>query len=199
MSGRRALRSLSVFTDALLGAAVLVIAVVFLGTIAAPDHVPAPTLFGRSVLAVTSGSMTPTLRASDAILADVTVDAADIDPGDVVVYRSDARPDLLITHRVIGASTHIDGSRSFITAGDAVARGTNDTVDEDRMVGRLTTRLPGIGVILAGAHNPLVPLLFTIAALLAHGALLLSCSTDHHTTGNRHRPNVSHREKDHST
>lgn len=191
MAGRRALRTLCVATDGLLGATALVLIVMFLGTIAAPDRVPAPTLFGRSVLTITSASMRPTLDVGDAILADITVDAHDIEPGDVVVYRSDVRPDLLITHRVIGASTRLDGSRSLVTAGDAVENGRSDVVTDDRLVGRLTTRLPNAGIALAAADNALVPALFTLAALLAHGARLISCSTDHHTNGIRRHPGAS--------
>lgn len=188
MIGPRILRSLCVCTDALLGATALVLVAMFIGTIAAPDRVPAPTLFGRSVLTITSASMSPTLDVGDAILADVTVDADDIEPGDVVVYRSEVRPDLLITHRVIGASTGLDGSRSFVTAGDAVANARSDVVDDARLVGRLTTRLPNAGIALAAADNVLVPALFTLAALLAHGARLLSCSTHPHHIGNGDDP-----------
>ena len=47
-------------------------------------------------------------------------------------------------------------------------------------------------IALAATDNALVPALFTLAALLAHSAHLLSCSTDHHPNGIRRRPSVPH-------
>jgi signal peptidase len=73
---------------------------------------------GYTSASITSGSMMPTLRVGDVVIA-VDHDGTKIAPGTVVVYEEPRRHDL-VTHRVV--STNADGS--YITKGDA--NGGND-------------------------------------------------------------------------
>ncbi len=73
---------------------------------------------GYTSASITSGSMMPTLRVGDVVIA-VDHDGTKIAPDTVVVYEEPRRHDL-VTHRVV--STNPDGS--YITKGDA--NGGND-------------------------------------------------------------------------
>ncbi len=73
---------------------------------------------GYTSASITSGSMMPTLRVGDVVIA-VDHDGTKIAPDTIVVYEEPRRHDL-VTHRVV--STNPDGS--YITKGDA--NGGND-------------------------------------------------------------------------
>lgn len=199
MTSRRALRLLSSTTDLLLVATLVLTLVLLSGRIAESEHPGLPTWFGRSVLAVTSGSMSPTLGVGDAVVADVSVEPDDVTIGDVVVYTSPVRRDMVITHRVVDTRITDDGRRVFTTSGDATSASDTAIVTEDRLIGRMSTRLPFVGLAMAGAANPVVPIAFTLAAVLARTALWTSSSTRPLTIGIRRRPGVSLHRKDHDT
>jgi signal peptidase I len=195
----RALRVLCATTDVLLLVTVVLSLTLLTGRIAGGEHPGLPTWFGRSVLAVTSGSMTPTLRTGDALVADLTVPAEEIRAGDVIVYTSPVRSDMVITHRVVAVDDHPGGELVFTTSGDGTSAVDTARVVEDQILGRMSVRLPFAGVALAATTNAVVPIAFTTAALLARTALLTSRSATHHIHGIRRRPGVSLHEKDNDT
>jgi signal peptidase I len=199
VTSNRALRVLCGTTDLLLLVTVTLSLALFAGRLTDGEHPGLPTWFGRSVLAVTSGSMAPTLRTGDAVVADLTVDTAEITPGDVIVYVSAVRPDMMITHRVTAVDADGDGDRVFTTSGDATSMVDTAMVSEHQVVGRMTARLPFAGVALAATTDAVVPIAFTAAALLAHLALQTSRSTTDHINGTRRRPGAPLHQKDHDT
>jgi signal peptidase I len=199
VTGNRGLRLLSSTTDLLLVATLVVALALLSGRVTGSERPGLPTWFGRSVLAVTSGSMSPTLGVGDAVVADVTIEPDEITTGDVVVYTSPVLPDMLITHRVVDTGIAADGRRVFTTSGDATSATDTATVTEEQLIGRMSTRLPFAGLAMAAATNVVVPVAFTVASVLARTALWTSRSTRSHTIGIRRRPGVSLDQKDNDT
>lgn len=80
-----------------------------------------PSVFGYRALFVVSGSMEPTLKTDQFVLAH-TVDAKDVEVGDIVAYNKDGR---YIVHRIIDEEEDEDGTKLFQFQGD-----NNDAPDE---------------------------------------------------------------------
>ena len=113
---------------------------------------------GYTSASSTSGSMMPTLRIGDVVIA---VDHGDdeIAPGTIVVYEDPRKHDL-VTHRVV--SVNADGS--YITKGDV--NGVNDPAPIPAANIRGTTRwiVPFVGLPRVwAAQRQWTPLILTIA------------------------------------
>ena len=194
MTRHRSLRMLCILNDTLRAVLLVAVAVLMVVGLSAPGAVASAAGLGKSILAVTSGSMSPLLRVGDAIVADVDVDPAKIAVGDIIVFRSAASPDLLVTHRVVALRTTAAGDHTFVTGGDA--NGAPDTVpvSREQIVGRLETRLPKVGYVLAAADNAAVVSLFAAGSVLSHGALFIARSAG--TSGAGHRRGDPNHRKD---
>jgi signal peptidase len=73
-----------------------------------------PSVFGYRVLYVVSGSMEPTIKTNQFVLAH-TIDAKDVEVGDIVAYNRDGR---YIVHRIIDEEDDEDGTVLFQFQGD---------------------------------------------------------------------------------
>lgn len=192
MQRHRPLRLLCVFTDAVLLLVVVGVATLAVSGLPGPDRSGVGPVFGKSVLAVTSGSMSPKLQVGDAIVADVDLDPEDIAVGDVIVFRSAEAAELIITHRVLSRQTTSTGDVVFTTGGDANDAPDGTAVARDQVVGRLDQRLPKVGYLLAAADSTAAVALFAVGSVLAHGALVIVRSAD--ATGvSRRRGDPNHR------
>ena len=102
-----------------------------------------PPLPSRWVLArVTGPSMAPTVRAGDRLLVRRVRPGAAVHPGDVVLARFPARPDLLVVKRVrrpVPGGHWVEGDNPLVTD-DSRAYGVAVVVG--RVVGRVRPR-PG--------------------------------------------------------
>ncbi len=108
---------------------------------------------------ITSGSMQPTLRVGDVVIA-VDHDGTEIAPNTVVVYEEPRKHDL-VTHRVV--STNPDGS--YITRGDG--SGVNDPAPIPAASIRSKARwiVPFVGLPRVwAAQRQWTPLILTITA-----------------------------------
>ena len=117
---------------------------------------------------VQSGSMAPTLRPGDAIVAR-TVSPDEVGVGDVVTFRDPSRQGMLVTHRVVERKR--EGAEfSFVTRGDANTGEEQWSIAENGKLGRLETRVPAIGRALrpltgfAGASTAIAVTLALVAA-----------------------------------
>jgi nickel-type superoxide dismutase maturation protease len=103
-----------------------------------PDPGPVPTLGSAWALArVTGPSMAPTVRSGDRLLVRRVRSALGVRPGDVVLARFPARPDLLVVKRVrraVPGGSWVEGDNPLVTD-DSRAFGTAVVVG--RVVGRL--------------------------------------------------------------
>ncbi|MGY1713811.1 S26 family signal peptidase [Geodermatophilus nigrescens] len=108
-----------------------------------PGERPVPPLAGAWVVARVSGpSMSPTVRHGDRLLVR-RVRAGRVAPGDVVLARFPARPDLLVVKRVHalldGGAVDVRGDNPLVTDD---SRAFGPAVAVGRVVGRLSPR-PG--------------------------------------------------------
>lgn len=78
-------------------------------------------LMGWTLQAVLTDSMAPTYPAGSLLVVE-QIDASDVEPGMAVMYADPAKPNRLVTHRVVSRAT--GDELAFITRGDANA--TND-------------------------------------------------------------------------
>ncbi len=137
--------------------ALLCVAIFLLGVVGAAR------VLGYRMLAVRSGSMTPTFVVGDAVLTR-TVPARSVRPGDIVTFRDPALRDQLVTHRVV--SVHAQGTTlAFVTKGDANASPERWSIPTRGTLGREVLVLPAFGRAI---HDGIpVGLSIAIAAVVA--------------------------------
>jgi nickel-type superoxide dismutase maturation protease len=106
-------------------------------------HLPVPRLVNAWVMARVAGpSMSPTVRHGDRLLVRRVRPAATVRPGDVVLARFPARPELLVVKRVCRAvpgGHWVEGDNRFV---EDDSRAFGPAVVVGRVVGRLWPR-PG--------------------------------------------------------
>lgn len=97
-----------------------------------------PTLFGYSILRVSTGSMEPELKVGDVILTKEVDDVNSLAVGDVITYKGTIGEyaDMLITHQVVKAPYEENGTAYVVTKGIA-----NDIEDKPVPVDRITSKL----------------------------------------------------------
>jgi signal peptidase len=101
----------------------------------------APVLFGWHSYVVLSGSMAPSLRVGDVVVA-APATAADLTPGRIAAFTEPGRPTRIIVHRV---QRHLpDGS--LITKGDANPAADSTAVPATAVRGEARLRLPLIAL-----------------------------------------------------
>ena len=111
----------------------------------------APDLFGYRSIVVYGGSMSPTLEAGDVILVS-EISPGDVKVGDVITY-TDSNATSMTTHRVVAISG-TPTSPIFETQGDANTDLDPVGISADRLVGRMSLRVPLVGRALDFAGTP---------------------------------------------
>ncbi len=115
-----------------------------------------PEFLGYSQLAVTSGSMEPTLAAGDMIIIQ---EKESYTLGDVVTFRDSSGT--LVTHRIVGST---DGM--FITQGDANNVEDQDLLSPESIVGGVITYIPAVGRVMLFLRTPAGLLLLLVVGIL---------------------------------
>ena len=114
---------------------------------------------GYTSASITSGSMMPTLRVGDVVIA-VDHDGTEIAPGTVVVYEEPRKHDL-VTHRVV--STNPDGS--YITKGDGSAVNDSAPIPAANIQGETQWIVPFVGLPRVWVtQRQWTPVILTIAS-----------------------------------
>lgn len=100
-----------------------------------------PKLFGYEIYGILSQSMEPEIASGSVIyVKDIT--AEDVEVGDIITFKMDAKSEVVATHRVVEV---LLDERAFVTKGD-----NNDAVDSspvsfDRLLGITVFSLPYLG------------------------------------------------------
>ena len=84
-----------------------------------------PSIFGYSILRVSSGSMEPELKVGDIILDKVVDNPEELKVGDVITFKSVDYSGLMVTHKIIKAPYEENGELMLQTKGLA-----NDLADK---------------------------------------------------------------------
>jgi signal peptidase I len=128
-----------------------------------------PLAFHGRPLTVMSGSMTPTIRTGDVVIA-MPIEPLDVRPGDIVSFNDPGRGGALVTHRVRHMRRH--GARvDFITRGDANTGVEKWSVRADHRISRTVLRLPKLGRPLVFARTRTGLLTLVLVPLLLLGTL----------------------------
>ena len=128
----------------------------------------APSLLGYESFVVLSGSMEPTLRVGDlAVVGPARQDQLMV--GDVISYRTAQRPDVVVTHRLVGIGVDERGRPALQTKGDANDSADQVMVEPGAVLGRVAYGVPMVGYLVEFARRAEGKLL-----LLACPAFLLA-------------------------
>jgi signal peptidase I len=164
---RPALPSRRKLLSGLLGFAFLAVWVFFLW--------PA-SLGGRTSYVVVHGtSMRPGLHTGDLVL---TRERSSYHVGDVVAFHIDGGE---VIHRLHSGSD----STGFTTKGDNRTEADPWTIQDTAIVGEEWLRVPGVGRMFAGAHNP-VTIVLVLAALIVLGTKTTPSKRDRGTDDATH-------------
>lgn len=146
-------RAFNITVTAVLAALILTSAALAFSTRLSRDQIP--TLFGRKVLTVLSGSMEPAIHTGDVIVIKPIEAGEAIAEGDIVTFRSREKSDVLITHRVIGLVSVNGSPKAYVTKGDANDTKDLTAVSADQVIGRYGWRVPYFGYVSGVLRQPL--------------------------------------------
>ena len=104
-----------------------------------------PALLGYNTMVVTSGSMEPAIRVSDAVVMRPPSPGA-VRIGEVITFKPFGSLGL-VTHRVV-ATSEIEGNLYFQTQGDANATPDPDLISAEAVFGKVALTLPKMGFLL---------------------------------------------------
>lgn len=105
-----------------------------------------PSIAGRQLYIVLSGSMSPTFDAGSVVFVR-PIPAEEIKAGDILTYKAQSG-DTLVTHRVVEV-VNVDGEPGFITRGDANDVNDEGILEPARIVGKVEYYLPYLGRIMS--------------------------------------------------
>lgn len=107
-----------------------------------------PSMFGFSMLRVSSESMEPELNVGDIILVK-DVDAETLNKGDVITYhgKEGSVAGKLITHQIVSEPYEKDGIFYFTTRGIKPGALDDPEIDESQILGKVQCKIPIVGTI----------------------------------------------------
>ena len=149
---------------------VLNLAIIIQGFVS-PDN--PPSVFGLTPLVVLSGSMDGDLDDSfeaGSLVFVKTANTDDLDKDDVIAFKDPASksvPKAITTHRIVDVKILDDGSRAFVTKGDANNAKDAYHVNESDVVGVYSFHLNGLGSFMMFLETPFGMLLFVGLPLAA--------------------------------
>jgi signal peptidase len=121
-----------------------------------------PSVAGRKVLTVLSGSMTPAIRTGDVIVVKPVLPGERAKEGDVITFRAKEDGSMLITHRVVGLIQVEGKTVAYVTKGDNNQSQDLTPVPVDRVIGLYQWRIPFFGYVSNFIRKPFGILLFVI-------------------------------------
>lgn len=104
---------------------------------------------GQHLLSVQSASMVPTFQRGDALVVE-PVQPGQLRAGDIISYRSNLDPSVIISHRL----TKIDHAGRLTTAGDALGA-PDPPITPAQVIGRATAVAPKLGRLTDWLRKPL--------------------------------------------
>ncbi|QFT90560.1 Signal peptidase I W [Bacillus sp. THAF10] len=107
-----------------------------------------PKVFGKELLTVLSGSMEPDIKTGSIIAITPAENPDSYKVGDVITFRSNDNPNILITHRIMDVQT-IDSNIHYVTKGDNNDANDITPVPSMNVVGKYADfTIPFLGYIL---------------------------------------------------
>lgn len=126
---------------------ILVLPLVLIQTVSAAQVVFAE----QKSYVISAGSMEPTLKVNDIVVADTGVPFEDLREGDIIIVKKPDGSDRTIVHRVVAIDTDPEGNIVITTKGDAnpgPIPGTDFPITSGLYIGKVVNIIPEVGVIL---------------------------------------------------
>ena len=134
-----------------------------------------PMMTGAKPLTVLTGSMTGTYDPGDVVVVR-PVDPSELQVGDTVTFQSASDRPEVVTHRIVGIGFRPDGTRQFITQGDANQAPDEEPVVAGQVRGTVWYSVPWVGYA-STAFDPgqrEIAIEVLAAALIAYGLYLFA-------------------------
>lgn len=146
----------------------------FLAVVADRSNQSTLDAFGRSIFIVNSGSMSPSIQVGDAVLVKSLGEKQrrTLRVGEVVTFRVLDRPDMHITHRIVGKRVTIKDTY-YRTKGDANPSNDSLEVASSQVFGVVDQRVSYAGYALYAAQQPMFIVALVASLLSAHLSVLL--------------------------
>ncbi len=125
-----------------LGIVIAFLVIVLLMTVYSRATGSTPSLFGYSLLRVSSGSMAPELEIGEVILVQ-QCDGEAVRQNDIITYKgtSGEMAGRLVTHRVVKEAYENNGETYIVTRGDA-NQSDDSPIKTSNVEGKLVTKIP---------------------------------------------------------
>lgn len=129
-------------------ALVLILVVVLIYVLVARVTGETPSMFGFSMLRVSSESMEPELNVGDIILVK-EVEPETLNKGDVITYNGEEGPvaGKLITHQIVSEPYEKDGVYYFTTRGIKPGALDDPEIDDTQIHGKVLCKIPLVGTL----------------------------------------------------
>lgn len=105
-----------------------------------------PRLGGATPYTVLTGSMSPKLPPGTLVVVK-PVAVEELGVGDVITYQLESGRATVVTHRIVAQRLALDGTRSFVTQGDANSSPDSELVQPVQVRGRLWYSVPKVGYL----------------------------------------------------
>jgi signal peptidase I len=133
-----------------------------------------PSLLGDESFVVSNRDMQPALQVGDLAVVG-PVNAAAVEVGDIVTYRTPQDPDIAVTRRIVSREVDSIGRLNLGTRGDSDPSTEQVTVAQNAVLGRLVYRVPRLGLLAGFASDvPGKMVLLGLPGLLLAGDWLRS-------------------------
>jgi signal peptidase len=146
----------------------------FLAVVADRSNQSTLDAFGRSIFIVNSGSMSPSIRVGDAVLVKSLGEEQrrTLRVGEVVTFRVLDRPDMHITHRIVGKRVTVEDTY-YRTKGDANPSNDSLEVASNQVFGVVERDVSYAGYALHAAQQPMFIVALVASLVSAHLSVLM--------------------------
>jgi signal peptidase I len=165
-----------------------ILSVMLLGTVvaAAAALIVVPKATGSVPLTVLTGSMSPTYDPGSVVVVRPTP-TEDLRVGDAITFQERSGDPTVVTHRIVSVVFAGDGTRRFVTQGDANGAADAEPVREIQVRGKVWYSVPYVGhaatALDPGTRDNAVKVV--AGGLFLYGAWLFVSGARDHRSGSR--------------
>lgn len=126
-----------------------------------------PSVFGYSILRVSSGSMEPELMVGDVILDKNVDDVQSLKVGDVITYEGSGElSGMLVTHKVIKAPYQSEDGTYYLQTKGVANEVADKEISADRVVSIMVCKIPQLDALYNLFLSPWGLLIFIVLIVL---------------------------------
>lgn len=118
-----------------------------------------PSIFGKKVFVIISGSMIPKIEIGDVVIIN---DTSDVKEGDIIAFRRDSK---VIVHRII-KEMNVNGNTMYQTKGDNNDAADIELVESNDVEGVYVGKISYIGKLLMWLYNNLALVVVVLIVIL---------------------------------